>query len=167
MDQFPLLFHLPNAKLTLRRNTILPTGVNVKKMRSRNMRNSCAPPRPSQTHKVHHHIPSFSYGSRTLRRYSRTFSIKGQSSLDEQSKFYRICSPPRFSSPRRDTRLEIRLSFPHPHFSTFSSPAFSYPNNDRNNFRHAPSAMVPEMYRYCGMRARGVIMLSCISSDVE
>lgn len=61
-----------------------------------------APPRPSQTHRVYTvvtYLPSFPY-CRTLRRYSRTFSIKGQSSLDEQStKFYRICSPPFPLSP--------------------------------------------------------------------
>lgn len=78
------------------------------------MRNSCAPPRGAFANPGHAALPPFflEYSIVAPSVDSRTFSIKGQSSLDEQSKFYRI--NPLF---RPSTRHAVRFVLP----STLSS----------------------------------------------
>lgn len=119
------------------------------------MRNGCAPPRLSQTWDKP--PPSFlEYSIVAPSVDSRTFSIKGQSSLDEQSKFYRINPPFRPS-----TRHAVRFVFP----STLSSLVLIRTTTGITSA--TPSVMAHRMYNASRMRVRDAITLSRISNNIE
>lgn len=123
------------------------------------MRNSCA---PQDIRKLGKQGTPY-YSPRILVAPSvdsRTFSIKGQSSLDEQSKFHRI-SPPRraVSFPRRGT-----ARFVLPPSCRFIPAQHSYPNNDRNNFCYTLRVGIPP--KAANTHARGIITLFCVSSEI-